>query len=143
MLSKSVQFTNVAIYTLIFILVKSFYNFLLVQYLSVQYRSPKRNYVTLGNNLVLNVTYNNNGSGAVDVVWKRNFHSIVWRNRYGGIVLYDRRANIEMGSNLILWGTCFCDNGLYEFRASPQNGPELILTFEVIIQGRCVYSEYF
>ena len=142
MLSKSVQFTNVAIYTLIFILVKSFYNSLLVQYLSVQYRSPRTNYVTFGNDLVLNVTYKYNGSGAVHVQRRNDGGLIVERSSTDEITRRDSRANIEM-SNLILRDTSFNDNGSYQFIASPDDGDELLLKFAVIIRGRCVYSEYF
>ena len=143
MLSKSVQFTNVAIYTLIFILVKSFYNFLLVQYLTVQHKLPRTNYVTFGNNLVLNVTYKNNGGGAVRVEWRNDSGLIVERSRTGKIIRRDSRANIEMMSNLILRDTSFHNKGSYQFIASPENGDPLLLTFAVIIQYRCVYSEYF
>ena len=143
MLSKSVQFTNVAIYTLIFILVKSFYNFFLDPCLKVLHRSPRMNFVTLGNNLVLNVTYNNSGCGDVRVDWRNEIGLIVRRSRTGEIYPHDSRANIEMMSNLILRNTSFHDNGSYQFIASPKKGDRLLLKFVVIIRGRCVYSEYF
>ena len=87
----------------------------------------------LGNNSVLNVTYKNNGGGAVYVQWRNDSGLIVERSRTGKIFRRNSRANIEMMSNLILRDTSFHDNGSYEFLASPIYGDELLLTFAVII----------
>ena len=95
------------------------------------------------NNLVLNVTYENKGGGNVKVEWRNNKGLIIERSRNGVIYCRDKRADIEMGSNLILRNTSLYDNGLYKFTEENENGSPPLLTFAIIIQGRRVYSEYF
>ena len=66
--------------------------------------------VAVGNNLVLNVTYENKGGGNVKVEWRNNRGLIIERSRNGVIYRRDTRTDIEMGSNLILRNTSLYDN---------------------------------
>ena len=118
-----------------------FYHIPLGQGLNVLFQSPSITNVTLGDTLILNVSYENIGGGNVIVDWRNSSGSIV-RLANGVVNRRDPRATIEMGSNLVIRNTALYDNGTFRFRASPQIGTELLLTFTVIIEGRCVYIEY-
>ena len=111
--------------------------------LTVLYKSPKRTYVTLGNTLILNVSYGNNGGGPVGVEWRNNRGVIAEISRSNMSISYDPRVSTEMNSNLVLKSTELRDNGTYTFTANPLNGEKLSLDFTVIIQGKCVYIQYF
>ena len=111
--------------------------------LTVLYKSRSTTYVTLGNTLILNVTYGNNGGGRVAVEWRNNRRVIAEIFRSNMSSSYDSRATIEMNSNLVLKNTELHDNGTYTFTASPINGQILSLEFTVIIQGKCVCIQYF
>ena len=118
-----------------------FYHIPLGQGLNVLFQSPSITNVTLGDTLILNVSYEYIGSGDVIVQW-RNSTWLIVSLANGILSRRDPRATIEMGLNLVIRNTALYDNGTFVFRASPATGTELSLTFTVIIEGRCVYIEY-
>ena len=111
--------------------------------LTVRYKSQNTTYVTLGNTLILNVTYVNNGGGGVVLEWRHNQRLIAEISRNNISLSYDSRTITEMNSNLVVKSTELYDSGTYTFTAIPVIGLELSLEFTVIIQGKCVYIQYF
>ena len=96
--------------------------------------SPDPTYVTLGNTLVLNVTYD--FTGQVGVAWRNSSGKTLYlRELSGGVINPDKRASLEGQATLVLKNTALYDNGTYTVQVTTTSTSE-IKTFDVIIQGK-------
>ena len=97
--------------------------------------SPDPTYVTLGDTLVLNVTYN--FTGRVGVLWRNSSGTLLYlRFTLGGEDNPDKRASKKEGqATLILKNTALYDNGTYTVTVATTSITER-KTFDVIIQGK-------
>ena len=94
--------------------------------------SPDTTYVTLGDTLVLNVTYD--FTGKVGVAWRNSTGTLLYlRTSLGGEDNPDKRASLEGQATLILKNTALYDNGTYTVTITPISKP-VSKTFDVIIQ---------
>ena len=95
-------------------------------------------YVTLGETLVLNVTYEYSGGGGVGLQWRSNSGKLlIERFRNGGADdIADPRASIVGKATLVITNSKLSDNGTYSILVNPRNSAAKTETFEVIIQGR-------
>ena len=95
-------------------------------------------YVTLGEILVLNVTYEYSGGGGVGLQWRNNSGKLVIeRFRKGGADdIFYSRASIVGKATLVLTDIKLSDKGTYSIRVDPRDSATKTETFEVIIQGR-------
>ena len=92
-------------------------------------------YVTLGETLVLNVTYDFTGN--VGVGWRNDSGKTLYlRGVFGGENNPDKRASLEGQATLILKNTTLYDNGTYTVTVTPSNVAPQSETFVVIIQGK-------
>ena len=101
---------------------------------NVKKLSPDPTYVTLGDRLVLNVTYD--FTGLVGVLWRNSSGtSLYLREISGAVINPDKRASLEGQATLILKNTALYDNGTYTVTVTTISTSE-IKTFDVIIQGK-------
>ena len=110
----------------------------IAQTFKVVKRSDDPTYVTLGEILVLNVTYEYSGGGGVGLQWRNNSGKLVIeRFRNGGSDdIFDSRASIVGKATLVLTNSILSDKGTYFIRVDPRDSATKTETFEVIIQGR-------
>ena len=93
-------------------------------------------YVTLGETLVLNVTYEYSGGGGVGLQWKKSIQLLIERFRNGGVDdIADPRASIVGKATLVITNSKLSDNGTYSILVNPRNSAAKTERFEVIIQG--------
>ena len=78
-------------------------------------RSPDRSYVSLGDTLILNVTYEYNGTdNRVGVIWRDSKGEVLYeKGRLGGEDIPDKRASLLGQATLVLNNTELYDNGTY------------------------------
>ena len=110
----------------------------IAQTFKVVKRSDDPTYVTLGETLVLNVTYEYSGGGGVGLQWKNNSGKLlIERFRNGGADdIADSRVSIAGKATLVLTNNKLSDNGTFSIRVDPRDSATKTETFEVIIQGR-------
>ena len=110
----------------------------IAQTFKVVKRSDDPTYVTLGETLVLNVTYEYSGGGGVGLQWRNNSGKLlIERFRNGGADdIVDSRVSIVGKATLVLTNSKLSDNGTYSIQVDPRDGAAKTETFEVIIQGR-------
>ena len=94
--------------------------------------------MTLGETLVLNITYEYNGGGGVGLQWRHSSGKLlIERFRNGGADdISDSRVSIAGNATLVLTKTKLSDNGTYSIQINPRNSATKTETFEVIIQSR-------
>ena len=96
--------------------------------------SPDPTYVTLGDTLVLKVTYD--FTGKVGVSWRNDSGTLLYlRTSLEGEDNPDERASLEGQATLILKNTALYDNGTYTVIVTTTS-TSLSKTFDVIIQGK-------
>ena len=96
--------------------------------------SPDPTYVTLGDTLVLKVTYD--FTGKVGVSWRNDSGTLLYlRTSLEGEDNPDKRASLEGQATLILKNTALYDNGTYTVAVTTTSTSES-KTFDVIIQGK-------
>ena len=101
---------------------------------NVKQISPDPTYVTLGDTLVLNVTYD--FTGKVGVQWRNSTGALLYeRARLGGEDNPDKRASLEGQATLVLKNTALYDNGTYTVTVTATS-TSVSKTFDVIIQGK-------
>ena len=94
--------------------------------------SPDPTYVTLGDTLVLKVTYD--FTGKVGVSWRNDSGTLLYlRTSLEGEDNPDKRASLEGQATLILKNTAFYDNGTYTVLVTTSS-TAVSKTFDVIIQ---------
>ena len=110
----------------------------IAQTFKVVKRSDDPTYVTLGETLVLNITYEYSGGGGVGLQWRSNSGKLlIERFRTGSPDdITDSRASIVGKATLVLTNSELSDNGTYSIQVNPRNSATKTETFEVIIQGR-------
>ena len=110
----------------------------IAQTFKVVKRSDDPTYVTLGETLVLNVTYEYSGGGGVGLQWRHSSGKLlIERFRTGGADdIIVARASIVGKATLVLTNTQLYDKGTYSIRVNPRDSVAKTETFEVIIQGR-------
>ena len=110
----------------------------IAQTFKVVKRSDDPTYVTLGETLVLNVTYEYSGGGGVGLQWRHSSGKLlIERFRNGGADdIVDSRVSIAGNATLVLTNSKLSDNGTYSIQVDPRNSAAKTETFEVIIQGR-------
>ena len=97
--------------------------------------SPDPTYVTLGDTLVLNVTYD--FTGQVGVTWRNSSGLLLYlRDVAGGVINPDKRASLGRQATLILKNTALYDNGTYTVQVTSLTTTLQRKTFDVIIQGK-------
>ena len=90
--------------------------------------------MTLGDTLVLNVTYD--FTGQVAVAWRNSSGKLLYQREFsGGVFNPDKRASLKGQATLILKNTALYDNGTYEVTVTATSTSES-KTFDVIIQGK-------
>ena len=90
--------------------------------------------MTLGDTLVLNITYD--FTGQVGVAWRNGSGKTFYiREISGGVINPDKRASLQGQATLILKNTALYDNGTYTVLVTTSSTSE-IKTFDVIIQGK-------
>ena len=89
--------------------------------------------MTLGDTLVLNVTYD--FTGKVGVTWRNGSTGalLYLRELSGGVINPDKRASLEGQATLILKNTALYDNGTYTVLVTTSS-TAVSKTFDVIIQ---------
>ena len=108
--------------------------YVIVESQNVKKISPDPTYVTLGDTLVLNVTYD--FTGQVGVAWRNGSGKTFYiREISGGVINPDKRASLEGQATLVLKNTALYDNGTYTVLVTTSSTSE-IKTFDVIIQGK-------
>ena len=109
----------------------------IAQTFKVVKRSDDPTYVTLGETLVLNITYEYNGGGGVGLKWSYiSGKLLIEKFRTGGADdIVDARASIVGKATLVLTNTKLSDNETYSIRVDPRDSATKTETFEVIIQG--------
>ena len=108
--------------------------YVIVESQNVKKISPDPTYVTLGDTLVLNVTYN--FTGRVGVLWRNSSGTLLYlRFTLGGEDNPDKRASLEGQATLKLKNTALYDNGSYTVTVATTSITER-KTFDVIIQGK-------
>ena len=108
--------------------------YIIVESQNVKKISPDPTYVTLGDTLVLNVTYD--FSGQVGVSWRNGSGAQLYlRTRLGGVLIPDKRASLEGQATLVLKNTALYDNGTYTVTVTATS-TSVSKTFDVIIQGK-------
>ena len=108
--------------------------YVIVESQNVKKISPDPTYVTLGDTLVLNVTYD--FTGQVGVTWRNSSgKSLHIKGISGGVINPDKRASLEGQATLVLKNTALYDNGTYTVQVTTTSTSE-IKTFDVIIQGK-------
>ena len=123
-------------------------SYIIVESQNVKKISPDPTYVTLGDTLVLKVTYD--FTGKVGVSWRNGSGSLLYeRARLGGEDNPDKRASLEGQATLILKNTALYDNGRYKVTVltvlweNYGGSTSKSATFDVIIQGKQInYSAY-
>ena len=104
----------------------------IVESQNVKKISPDPTYVTLGDTLVLNVTYD--FTGKVAVLWRNDSGALLHeRSRLGGEDNPDKSASLEGQATLILKNTALYDNGTYTVLVTTSS-TAVSKTFDVIIQ---------
>ena len=94
--------------------------------------SPDPTYVTLGDTLVLKVTYD--FTGKVGVLWRNDSGTLLYlRTSLEGEDNPDKRASLEGQATLILKNTALYDNGTYTVLVTTSS-TAVSKTFDVIIQ---------
>ena len=98
--------------------------------------SPDPTYVTLGDTLVLNVTYD--FTGQVGVAWRNSSGKSFYIREISGGLLNpdDKRASLEGQATLILKNTALYDKGTYTVTVTTAATVPEAKTFVVIIQGK-------
>ena len=116
-------------------------SYIIVESQNVKKISPDPTYVTLGETLVLKVTYD--FTGKVGVSWRNASGSLLYeRSRLGGVDNPDKRASLEGQATLILKNTALYDNGRYKVTVltvlweNYGGSTSKSETFDVIIQGK-------
>ena len=108
--------------------------YIIVESQNVKKISPDPTYVTLGDTLVLNVTYD--FTGKVGVEWRNSSGALLYeKTRLGGVDNPDKRASLEGQATLVLKNTALYDNGTYMVQVATSSNSES-KTFDVIIQGK-------
>ena len=104
----------------------------IVESLNVNKISPDPTYVTLGDTLVLKVTYD--FTGKVGVSWRNDSGTLLYlRTSLEGEDNPDKRASLEGQATLILKNTALYDNGTYTVLVTTSS-TAVSKTFDVIIQ---------
>ena len=99
-------------------------------------RSPDPSYVSLGDTLILNVTYTYSGTDSrVGVTWRHNKTKLYERGRLGGVDKPDSRASLLGQATLVLNNTKVDDNGTYTVQLTASTGGPVFQTFIVFIKG--------
>ena len=94
--------------------------------------SPDPTYVTLGDTLVLKVTYD--FTGKVGVSWRNDSGTLLYlRTSLEGEDNPDERASLEGQATLVLKNTALYDNGTYTVLVTTSS-TAVSKTFDVIIQ---------
>ena len=100
-------------------------------------RSPDPSYVSLGDTLILNVTYTYSGTDSrVGVTWRHNKTKLYEKGRLGGVDKPDSRASLLGQATLVLNNTELDDNGTYSVELIPAIGDDVFQTFTVFIKGK-------
>ena len=108
--------------------------YIIVQSQNVRNISPDPTYVSLGDTLVLNVTYD--FTGRVSVVWRNGSGKILYiRGLLCGVGNPDKRASLEGQATLVLKHTALYDNGTYTVKVCTTS-TNVSKTFDVIIVGK-------
>ena len=100
-------------------------------------RSPDRSYVSLGDTLILNVTYTYSGTDSrVGVVWRGSSNTILYeKSRLGGVDKPDSRASLLGQGTLVLNNTKVDDNGTYTVQLTASTGGPVFQSFTAFIKG--------
>ena len=101
-------------------------------------RSPDPSYVSLGDALILNVTYTYSGTDSrVGVAWRNSSGRLLYeRGRLGGVDNLDSRASLLGQATLVLKNTELYDNGTYTVVLIAKHGVPVFQTFTVFINGK-------
>ena len=100
-------------------------------------RSPDPSYVSLGDTLILNVTYTYSGTDSrVGVVWRDSSNTILYeKSRFGGVYNPDSRASLLEQATLVLNNTKVDDNGTYTVQLTASTGCPVFQSFTAFIKG--------
>ena len=101
-------------------------------------RSPDPSYVSLGDTLILNVTYTYNGTDSrVGVRWHHgsSITNLYEKGRLGGVDNPNSRASLLGQATLVLHNTELSDNGTYTVLLTASTGDDVFQTFTVFIKG--------
>ena len=95
--------------------------------------------MSLGDTLILNVTYTYNGTDSrVGVTWRHSSSKtkLYERGRLGGVDKADSRASLLGQATLVLNNTELHDNGTYTVLFTAATGDDVPQTFTVFIKGK-------
>ena len=100
-------------------------------------RSPDPSFVSLGDTLILNVTYTYSGTDSrVGVLWRGSSNAILYeRGRVGGLDIPDSRVSLLGQATLVLNNTKVDDNGTYTVQLVASTGGPVFQSFTVFIKG--------
>ena len=100
-------------------------------------RSPDPSYVSLGDTLILNVTYTYSGTDSrVGVTWRHSKTKLYEKGRLGGVDIPESRASLLGQATLVLHNTELDDNGTYSVNFIPAIGDDVFQIFTVFIKGK-------
>ena len=94
--------------------------------------------MSLGDTLILNVTYTYSGADSrVGVAWRNSSSRLLYeRGRLGGVDNPDSRASLLGQATLVLKNTELYDNGTYLAALTAKTGDPVLQTFTVFLKGK-------
>ena len=93
--------------------------------------------MSLGDTLILNVTYTYSGTDSrVGVTWRHSKTKLYEKGRLGGVDIPESRASLLGQATLVLNNTELDDNGTYSVELIAKTGDDVFQTFTVFIKGK-------